>query len=410
MVVPRIRRGVSPPMSDFQYRFHSQLLAISGYQWHISMDIIDSQHHWAISSSAKKPLSCVRWCKRAVLMQRQCLAASSCGENLTYQNLALRNVAAVLSFISFHITVFPSKNEQGNNHQWPGRVSWDLRLAWILNLHDLRSFWWQLDILWSCHRWMDTVEYRGHLQEPRIADRAPRPTGSWYTKQQQIQKSVSFWVEEIQDFRDLESPLLDESVLVRVRVNAKHSLAVSSAKNPRSHHEMPPVVGMRPVRTEVLGKMAGSLSSLWWPDTLGTRCCSDEASRIVGVDWGGVKDGQPCVCNNENHRHLRCVENCGNQFTNWKEKMWHSPDEWNVGSWCSSTWKKAGELQKHERDELWRLITWLSLPTAPPPQDEWGIGSGNRMLSSPTCVDFWVAKINPCYQWPSKTRKTRGVA
>ena len=80
MVVPRIRRGVSPPMSDFQYRFHSQLLAISGYQWHISMDIIDSQHHWAISSSAKKPLSCVRWCKRAVLMQRQCLAASSCGE------------------------------------------------------------------------------------------------------------------------------------------------------------------------------------------------------------------------------------------------------------------------------------------------------------------------------------------
>ena len=167
MVVPRIRRGVSPPMSDFQYRFHSQLLAISGYQWHISMDIIDSQHHWAISSSAKKPLSCVRWCKRAVLMQRQCLAASSCGENLTYQNLALRNVAAVLSFISFHITVFPSKNEQGNNHQWPGRVSWDLRLAWILNLHDLRSFWWQLDILWSCHRWMDTVEYRGHIQEPK---------------------------------------------------------------------------------------------------------------------------------------------------------------------------------------------------------------------------------------------------
>lgn len=73
---------------------------------------------------------------------------------------------------------------------------------------------------------------------------------------------MSFWVEEIQDFRDLESPLLDESVLVRVRVNAKHSLAVSSAKNPRSHHEMPPVVGMRPVRTEVLGKMAGSLSSL----------------------------------------------------------------------------------------------------------------------------------------------------
>lgn len=146
----------------------------------------------------------------------------------------------------------------------------------------------------------------------------------------------------------------------------------------------------------------------WGPGAV--RMKLPESLGWTGGGLGGVKDGQPCVCNNENHRHLRCVENCGNQFTNWKEKMWHSPDEWNVGSWCSSTWKKAGELQKHERDELWRLITWLSLPTAPPPQDEWGIGSGNRMLSSPTCVDFWVAKINPCYQWPSKTRKTRGVA
>lgn len=93
-------------------------------------------------------------------------------------------------------------------------------------------------------------------------------------------------------------------------------------------------------------------------------------------------------------------------------KLWKPIHQLKRKDVTQSGWMECGELMwlyvKKSRwtSEAWKgwaleadHLAFLTIRTHR--RMSGGIGSGNRMLSSPTCVDFWVAKINPCYQCTS---------
>lgn len=85
--------------------------------------------------------------------------------------------------------------------------------------------------------------------------------------------------------------------------------------------------------------------------------------------------------------------------------MWDSPDEWNVGSWCSFTKKQVNfrsmKGTSFGGDHLGSLLVLVILivpPSTPTHRMSGTLPVGREW--SPTYVDFLVAKINPSYQWP----------